>query len=329
VCDFGLSQLIPRDTKVKDKQNAKGTPLWMAPEVMMFQEFDFKCDIYSYGIVLWEILTRDEPFSQYNAFDKFKEAICFRHERPEIPQDCVPSLKSLITRCWDPDPNRRPPFSQIIKELDYIIIDCAVSDEIGRQFWKEEFLKKEEVLWNEFIDRFEEFVGLPNDEFKELNKKCLQAILAESKKEGIQIVNIEQFGKILDWLGPLEIIEQCQTGNTIWDRIRQLLMKSWFHGDTSTSEAQVRLSGLPGGTFLVRFSSTHPGCYTISSLTQNNSTIKHQRVIFTAGKGFNYNGDWYTSLDDIIRNSDHLFIPCPGSKFQSLFLDTQSISGYT
>lgn len=31
-----------------------------------------------------------------------------RHERPEIPTDCIPSLKELITMCWDPDPNKRP-----------------------------------------------------------------------------------------------------------------------------------------------------------------------------------------------------------------------------
>jgi sterile alpha motif and leucine zipper-containing kinase AZK len=50
VCDFGLSQFIPPDQKIKDKQNAKGTPLWMAPEVMSFKEFNEKCDIYSFGI---------------------------------------------------------------------------------------------------------------------------------------------------------------------------------------------------------------------------------------------------------------------------------------
>jgi serine/threonine protein kinase len=45
-----LSQFIPPDQKIKDKQNAKGTPLWMAPEVMSFREFNEKCDIYSFGI---------------------------------------------------------------------------------------------------------------------------------------------------------------------------------------------------------------------------------------------------------------------------------------
>jgi hypothetical protein len=108
-------------------------------------------------------------------------------------------------------------------------------------------------------------------------------------------------------------------------------MKSWFHGEISTSEAQQKLSGLPGGTFLVRFSSTHPGCYTISSLTQaSNTSIKHQRVSFVPGKGFNLNGQWKPTLEEVIKDADDLFIPCPGSKFQSLFVDQpHTIIGYT
>jgi len=308
----------------------KGTPLWMAPEVMMFQEFNEKCDVYSYGIVLWEILTREEPFAQYQSFDKFKEAICIRHERPEIPE-CVPSLKALMEDCWQPDPNKRPSFKEIIERLDTVIIDCAMRDEKARQFWKEnDFIKKDEVLWSEFIVAFEKFVKLPENDVKSLNIDCLHAIMAEKPRENSQeIVKIEEFGKIIDWFGPLENDVQVGT-ETIFDRIRKLLMKAWFHGDISTGEAQLRLSGLPGGTFLVRFSSTHLGCYTISSLTQSNTSIKHQRVTFAAGRGFNFNGQWFESLEEIIRDSNNLFIPCPGSKFQSLFVDQpHQVIGYT
>src|SRR5690242_5609236 len=91
-------------------------------------EFNEKCDVYSYGIVIWEILTREEPFAQYQSFDKFKEAICIRNESPEIPVDFVPSLKSLMEAFWHPDPSKRPFLKEIIKKLDTVIIDCAIRD---------------------------------------------------------------------------------------------------------------------------------------------------------------------------------------------------------
>jgi serine/threonine protein kinase len=55
VCDFGLSAVKPMGEKLKDKDSIPGTPLWMAPEVMMGRPLDEKSDVYSFGIVLWEI----------------------------------------------------------------------------------------------------------------------------------------------------------------------------------------------------------------------------------------------------------------------------------
>jgi hypothetical protein len=147
--------------------------------------------VYSYGIVLWEILTRDEPFSEYQSFDKFKEAICIRHVRPEIPADCEPSLRALMESCWHPDPSKRPSFKEIIERLDDVVIDCAIRDENARQFWRiNNFVKKvlvnisfftmkEETLWTEFIEAFVKFVGVPDNEDKSLNIACLRAILSE------------------------------------------------------------------------------------------------------------------------------------------------------
>jgi len=93
VCDFGLSQIKPHGQSLKDVDSAKGTPLWMAPEVMQFKEFNEKCDVYSFGIVLWEILTRQEPFPHHTNFEKFRHAVCVA-VRVLLPSPLIPSPKS-------------------------------------------------------------------------------------------------------------------------------------------------------------------------------------------------------------------------------------------
>lgn len=91
-------------------------------------------------MVLWEILTRQEPFKEFENFEDFREAVCFHHYRPKIPENTHPSIHRLIECCWQPNPELRPCFPEIITALDHIIVDCAISDEIGRRLWKERFL---------------------------------------------------------------------------------------------------------------------------------------------------------------------------------------------
>jgi serine/threonine protein kinase len=318
VCDFGLSQLLPHDQVLRDTTNAKGTPLWMAPEVMMFKEFNEKCDVYSFGVVLWEIVTRQEPFAHHTSFDKFKEAVCILHERPPIPPDCIPSLKKLMEACWHPDPAHRPSFDEILNQLDFILIDAAISDSVGNAFWKKYFLKEEKVPWKNALSSLNEYIRIPDNSEKELNINCLHAVLAEKNKESEEVVHVENFGRVCNWFGPLE--QPIPSQNSIFDRLRNLLKKTWFHGDISAEEAQNRLHGLQPGSFLVRFSTTHPGTFTISSLAlDNNKSLKHQRVVYVQGEGFHFNGQVYKSLEEVIRSTDDLLIGCVGSKYQPLF----------
>lgn len=61
--------------KEQDK-TSKGTPLWMAPEVLLRQGCTEKSDIYSYGIVLWELVTRDSPFKNVQEFQDLVDLVC-------------------------------------------------------------------------------------------------------------------------------------------------------------------------------------------------------------------------------------------------------------
>jgi serine/threonine protein kinase len=159
--------------------SAKGTPLWMAPEVMMFRGFTEKCDIYSFGIVLWEILTRQEPFKEFHSFKEFRDAICKRHVRPVIPDDTLPSLRDLVERCWHPDPTQRPDFTYIVAALDDIIVESAITDNLGRAFWKAHFLKRDPIAWSELLPAFLHYLGVPDDAAAAIVSASAAAVAAQ------------------------------------------------------------------------------------------------------------------------------------------------------
>jgi serine/threonine protein kinase len=179
VCDFGLSQMLADGEVARDQKSAKGTPLWMAPEVMMFRGFTEKCDIYSFGIVLWEILTRQEPFKEFHSFKEFRDAICKRHVRPPIPEDTLPSLRDLIERAWHPDPNQRPDFTYIVAALDDIIVESAITDNLGRAFWKAQFLKRDPIPWAELLPAFLLYLGVPDDATAAIVSASAAAVAAQ------------------------------------------------------------------------------------------------------------------------------------------------------
>mgnify|MGYP003645519537 CR=1 FL=1 len=89
------------------------TPFYTAPEIFNGEEPSTSSDVYSFGILLWEILTRKQPFSSYTDYEKFKKELTVNAIRPEMPKDAIPSLSKLIRSCWDQDPNNRPSFSEI------------------------------------------------------------------------------------------------------------------------------------------------------------------------------------------------------------------------
>lgn len=328
VCDFGLSQIRRQGERLRDSDFAKGTPLWMAPEVMQFQDFDEKCDIYSFGIVLWEILTRNQPFEHHQSYESFKEAVCVQHERPHIPNNIEKSLSNLIQSCWHPNPSLRPSFEHITNELDNVLIDVAVLDPQGRIFWKENFLGKEKVPFKEFLPKFLKFLGQTpvhadyldqsNNDEELLRLKCLKFLLVDGPRgrssKDVEYVDLEKFGKVLSYFGPIED-PSSENGSSILDRMLSLLRSKWFHGDITTEEAQEILGGKSGNTFLIRFSSVG-GMYTLSLMTPSRK-ILHQRIKRVDGC-YLVEGVKYESLQQFL-DAKNLTEACPGSKYEHLF----------
>ncbi|EPS61404.1 hypothetical protein M569_13392, partial [Genlisea aurea] len=115
VADFGTSCLETECCR-EDKGN-KGTYRWMAPEMIKERPYDRKVDVYSFGIVLWELTTALLPFQGMTPVQA-AFAVAEKRERPPLPESCQPVIAHLIKRCWSASPSKRPDFREIVAALE-------------------------------------------------------------------------------------------------------------------------------------------------------------------------------------------------------------------
>eukprot|EP01122_Echinamoeba_exundans_P014271 TRINITY_DN6425_c0_g1_i1.p1 TRINITY_DN6425_c0_g1~~TRINITY_DN6425_c0_g1_i1.p1 ORF type:complete len:771 (+),score=146.46 TRINITY_DN6425_c0_g1_i1:137-2449(+) len=114
LCDFGLSRVVATK-KGNNMTGNVGTVSWIAPEVFDNQPYDSKADIYSFGIIMWELYTKQTPFADVNAFEIPR--VVTRGDRPPIPKEMPKDYAKLMKQCWHAKPSKRPPAPKIVKEL--------------------------------------------------------------------------------------------------------------------------------------------------------------------------------------------------------------------
>nr|XP_010914582.3 LOW QUALITY PROTEIN: dual specificity protein kinase shkD-like [Elaeis guineensis] len=129
VGDFGLSRL-KHDTYLTTK-NGKGTPQWMAPEVLRNEPSDEKSDVYSYGVILWELVTEKIPWDNLNSM-QIIGAVGFMNQRLELPKDLDPQWVSIIESCWHSEPNLRPSFQQLLERFRDLQKQYVVQSQVQR-----------------------------------------------------------------------------------------------------------------------------------------------------------------------------------------------------
>eukprot|EP01117_Protostelium_nocturnum_P010679 TRINITY_DN3844_c0_g1_i3.p1 TRINITY_DN3844_c0_g1~~TRINITY_DN3844_c0_g1_i3.p1 ORF type:complete len:341 (+),score=120.78 TRINITY_DN3844_c0_g1_i3:504-1526(+) len=116
VSDFGMSTYASS----MDAAETDGPLKWMAPESLQSGTFSTKSDVWAYGVVCWEVLTRSQPFPELTATQAAQETI-HNGLRLSIPSECPPELAILIQSCWNSNPENRPDFKHICTTLQQIL----------------------------------------------------------------------------------------------------------------------------------------------------------------------------------------------------------------
>lgn len=117
LCDFGLGRDLRLADPSRPATGGVGTARYMAPEVVMRRPYGTAVDVYSYGMLLWEMAARREPFAGEPARKAAIEAACV-DRRPAVPRSTPPRLAALIRACWAPSAGDRPTAPQIVHFIE-------------------------------------------------------------------------------------------------------------------------------------------------------------------------------------------------------------------
>ncbi len=123
ICDFGCCQSMessdPERPSSPTKSNLTGTYAYRAPELFRGEFATPKCDIYSVGICLWQMLSREKPYGSKNQHCVIFGVVAY-NMRPVITDEmnCGARYRQLMEQCWNKDPLRRPAAAELAKALD-------------------------------------------------------------------------------------------------------------------------------------------------------------------------------------------------------------------
>lgn len=143
VCDFGLSR-FDTSSNLKTLSKLRGTFCYVAPEVYFGEKFTTKSDVYSIGILLWEMVNRCITKAYLHPFEEYPEltmdfqiliAATKKNQRPTTPASCPQELKDLIANCVEREPAKRPTTEELTTKLKAL----------------EEQYKKNQAAWDKAI----------------------------------------------------------------------------------------------------------------------------------------------------------------------------------
>eukprot|EP00055_Hartaetosiga_balthica_P004813 m.13184 g.13184 ORF g.13184 m.13184 type:complete len:1496 (-) comp4121_c0_seq1:184-4671(-) len=129
-----------------NSNNYVGTPLYLSPEVWEKQKFSRASDVYAFGIVLWEIMTRESnPYPRISGPSRVLKHAVLDGNRPKVPGWVSKELGELMGSCWHHDPDRRCSFYEIVITIDELLK------------WERSQLHREQGLNTEYDNNYDEY----------------------------------------------------------------------------------------------------------------------------------------------------------------------------
>lgn len=121
VADFGIARF--KQSTYLNTTHGNGTPAYMAPELFGSEKISEKADVFSLGMILWECWTGECPWKEVTIPFQVVMLVGVEKRRPKIPEDCPAQLSSLIQKCWDNDPHRRPSCAEVERRTRLLLHD--------------------------------------------------------------------------------------------------------------------------------------------------------------------------------------------------------------
>ncbi|XP_040004561.1 mitogen-activated protein kinase kinase kinase 20 isoform X2 [Xiphias gladius] len=166
ICDFGASKFLTHTTHM----SLVGTFPWMAPEVIQSLPVSETCDTFSYGVVLWEMLTREIPFKGLEGL-QVAWLVVEKNERLTIPSGCPVSFAELLRNCWATEPKERPWFKQILSTLESMSNDSQLPQQCNSFIHNKAEWRSEIEATLERLKKLERDLSTKEQELKERERR--------------------------------------------------------------------------------------------------------------------------------------------------------------
>uniref|UniRef100_A0A0K2V482 receptor protein-tyrosine kinase n=1 Tax=Lepeophtheirus salmonis TaxID=72036 RepID=A0A0K2V482_LEPSM len=134
IADFGLARDVHADEYYKKRGEGILPVKWMAPEALFQRHYTTRSDVWSFGILLWEIMTFGaRPYPSVPSIEKLFTLLKNGH-RMEKPSACSPDVYSIMLECWESNPANRPSFTELIEQFDRILVFARESDYLDMSY---------------------------------------------------------------------------------------------------------------------------------------------------------------------------------------------------